>query len=467
MRTVIRRLLVLGVVVALATAVSASAAVAAGAVQDPDLRLFLRDGTAVAIEGEYARVGDRVVFTLALNTASEAERLRVVSLPATAIDWPKTDEYGAGVRAARYAKTQGEADYTALTVSVARALSGVADRKNPLDRLQLVEQARGIVATWGREHYGYRANDVRQIAAMLDELVSELRAETGIAQFDLNLVAPTVEPPAMVPLPEPTLVQKIQQALSVAKASDVAADRQALMRDALQVLNGSASALPRDFVKRTRDGAADVLSAEVRADAAYRDLATSAIGRARAAAAKADSDRIARLLVEVSRRDERLGRKRPDEVAALMSALDQQLDAARRLRLARDRYEMLAPSLRAYERQLRGPLRLLARTTESLDAIRRLSGPDPDALATAHTNAERASTAVATLVAPEDLATVHATFVSACQLGLRATEMRRRAIETGDMQVAWDASSAAAGATMLLAQARAGLQDALRPPELR
>jgi hypothetical protein len=162
-----------------------------------------------------------------------------------------------------------------------------------------------------------------------------------------------------------------------------------------------------------------------------------------------------------------MGRKRPDQVASLISALEEQLDAARRLRLARDRYEMVGPAMRAYERQLRAPLRMLARTAGPLDEIRRLAGPDPDALAAAHTRAERASAAIAQIVPPDELSSVHATFASASQLVLRATEMRRRAIQTGDMQVAWDASSAAAGASMLLAQAREGLQAALRPPELR
>jgi len=48
-----------------------------------------------------------------------------------------------------------------------------------------------------------------------------------------------------------------------------------------------------------------------------------------------------------------------------------------------------------------------------------------------------------------------------------SAEIRREAVLASDMTRAWDASSAAAGALMLAARARADIQSALRLPQLR
>ena len=198
-------------------------------------RVFLRDGTAAVSYGDYARVGDRLIFTMPVGAGGRAEALQVVNLPVSSVDLEKTEQYAQGVRAARYAATSGEADYAALTAEVAQALNKVTATNEPLERLQIVEQVRGVVATWGRDHYGYRLNDVRQIQGLLDELVSELRAEAGVNQFDLNLVA-GVEPPPLVTLPPPTPADAIEQVLRVARATDIAADRVALLRAAVGAL---------------------------------------------------------------------------------------------------------------------------------------------------------------------------------------------------------------------------------------
>jgi hypothetical protein len=435
--------------------------------QADELRLFLRDGTSVVVFGDFARVGDRVAFTMCVSVPGESERLQTLTLPASRVDWGKTDEYGAAVRGARYARTQGEADYSQLTAAVARALSQVSDRKNPFERLQLAEQVHGIVATWSRDHYGYRASDVRQVEAMLDELVSELRAEAGVTQFDLNLVAPAVDPPAVQLLPPPSLQQSIEQLLRVAKASDVSADRVALMNAALRMIDSAGPRLPADWAKSRRAIAENAIAEDVRADRAYHDLAAKTINQSWKAAMRADSEGIERVLGDLARRDERMGRKRPADMAALMSTLQSHLDAARRLRLARDHWRIVQPSFLEYERRLKRPMKELSRASRPLDAIKRLSGPDPEALASMRERLSATVQVIQALSPPPELANVHATFVSACQLASRSGELRARAISTGDLQVAYDASAAAAGAAMLLAQAREQLLAALRPPELQ
>ena len=431
---------------------------------DSAFRVFLRDGTAVVSYGDFARVGDRLIFSMPLDGA--ADELQLVDLPISSVDLPKTEQYAEAVRAARYATTFGEADYAALTATVARALNQVAATNDLFERLQIAERARGIVATWNRDHYGYRASDVQQLQGLLDELVSELRADAGVNQFDLNLVA-TVEAPKAVILPRPTPAEAIEQVLRVARATDIAADRAALLRAAARALDRPGAPGEAAWVKRTRASIDDAIAAELRADRGYRDLARTALARALAAASNADGPGVEAVLDDIRRRDERLGHKRPAEVAGLVNAVERHLESARRLRLARDRWQLQLPALRAYEDLARPAMQQLARARKPLDAIRRLSGPDPDVLPRLADRLGRLSQLVTRISPPADVAAVHATLTSACQMALSSVTIRRTAIERADLQLAWDASSAAAGAMMLLAQARDGLQAALRPPELK
>jgi hypothetical protein len=73
----------------------------------------------------------------------------------------------------------------------------------------------------------------------------------------------------------------------------------------------------------------------------------------------------------------------------------------------------------------------------------------------------------AAIAPPDELAPAHALLISAVQLAGTAAQIRRAATMAGDMTRAWDASSAAAGALMLGARARADMQIQLRPPQIR
>ena len=72
---------------------------------------------------------------------------------------------------------------------MARTLSHVAQTKDPVRRLSLATEAQRMLATWPAAHYGYRARDVAQLSALLDEAVAELRVAAGLSRFDLALVA--------------------------------------------------------------------------------------------------------------------------------------------------------------------------------------------------------------------------------------------------------------------------------------
>jgi len=48
-----------------------------------------------------------------------------------------------------------------------------------------------------------------------------------------------------------------------------------------------------------------------------------------------------------------------------------------------------------------------------------------------------------------------------------AVKTRRQAVASGELQLAWDASSAAAGSLMLLNKAKEDMEAAVRLPEIR
>src|SRR6202171_514327 len=152
------------------------------------LRVFLRDGTSLVSYGEFARVADRVVFSMPIDSTANPP-LQLVNIPADRIDWARTDRYADAARAPRYTATRAESDYVALNNSVSRALNEVAFTPDPARRLAIVENARKTLAEWPQNHFHYRIGDVRQLLAMLDEAIADLRATAGGSRFDLSLVA--------------------------------------------------------------------------------------------------------------------------------------------------------------------------------------------------------------------------------------------------------------------------------------
>ena len=76
------------------------------------LRVFLQDGTTFVSYGEFARVGDRVIFSMPLS-ADPDPLLHVVNLAADRVDWVRTNHYAESTRASRYLSTRAEADYIA------------------------------------------------------------------------------------------------------------------------------------------------------------------------------------------------------------------------------------------------------------------------------------------------------------------------------------------------------------------
>jgi hypothetical protein len=454
--------------IAAATVVIPLCAAAAPAADDATLlRVFLNDGTSLVSYGEPARVGDRVIFSMPTETVPNPP-LHLVNLPGDRVDWDRTNRYAATARMTRYVQTQAEDDYAALSNQVATTLNEVAHTPDPVQRLSIVERARRTLADWPDTHYGYRRADVQQMLSLLDEAIVDLRASRGNGRFDLTLSA-FADPPAIVEplLPPPTPREAIEQVLAAARAVDSAAERTSLLATAVATIDRARETLPSEWAVATRADASDAMRAELRLDRSYQQLTAQTMASADRRARMADVPGLERLLLNIQRRDAALGSSRPDAVNALVAAVEAKLDAARQLQLARDRWAMRQPDLRRYRVAIGAPIDLFAELMAPLESIKSLAGSSPPTLTFIERRAARILKLVSEIVPPEEVAAAHALLVSAVQLAGNSAAIRREAVLAGNMTRAWDASSAAAGALMLGAKARADIESLLRVPQLR
>jgi hypothetical protein len=458
-----RRLAAAVAVLSLLTHIPASAA-------DDDatvLRVFLRDGTSLVSYGEFARVADRVIFSLPIS-AMPNPSLQLVNIPAARIDWDRTNRYAEAARAARYARTQAEPDYVALSNAVARTLNDVGVTADPAQRLAMVEGARKTLAEWPQTHFNYRIAEVRQLLSMLDETIADLRAAAGGSRFELSLVA--VAPPREATerlLPDPTPVESVEQLLVAASLAESASERRSLLNVALADVQRRAASFPSGWAAATRLKVKRAIDADLKVDRSYQLMIRRAIGRADARARFADVRGISRVLQTLRQSDAVLGRRRPDAISDAVKAIEAKLDAARRLQLARDRWSVRAAVLRRYSVAMSLPLRILRSLDAPLDDIKLLVGSNAQTLALVQRQAARASKLISQIVPPDECREAHAMLISAVNLADNAATIRRTAAEAGDITRAWDASSAAAGALMLGAKARTDIQAVVARPQLQ
>jgi len=433
------------------------------------LRVFLRDGAALISYGEFARVGDRVIFSM--PTGASAVSLRLVNIAADRVDWDRTNRYAESVRATRYMSTRAEADFAALSNDVARTLNDVASAPDAEKRLALVEQARKTLADWPRDHFMYRAAEVRQMLSMLDEAIADLRVAAGASRFDIALTAFSGEAAVLEPaMPPPTPRDAIEQTLLAARLSETAADREALLEAAVVELDRGAGGAPADWVAAMRADTAAALTAERQTDRAYADLSRRVLARLRQRARAADIRGMEALVVAVQRHDAALGGRRPETIDAIVAAIAEKLDAARQLQLARDRWALRASEYRRYRAAIAAPVdlfQLWARIRPALEDIKTLAGSPPATLALVRRVVSQIGRRAAAIAPPDELRAAHGLLVSAVQMAGSAADIRREATMSASMARAWDASSAAAGALLLASRARSEIQSILRPPPLR
>ncbi|MCC7418183.1 MAG: hypothetical protein IT176_13675 [Acidobacteria bacterium] len=440
---------------------------ASAADDSPLFRVFMKDGTALASYGEFAIVGDRVVFSMPVAATSNPP-LHLVDVPADRVDWDRTNRYTESARADHYIATRAESDYLALSGEIVRTLDEVAATADTGRRLEIVERARERLAAWPAGHYNYRSAEVLQLLQLLDEAIAGLRAASGGRQFALNFSAFVQLPPAREPLlPPPTAQESIQQILDAAQLSDSPEARKSLLSTAIAAVDRDGEAIPAVWARDQRASAQAQLEAEIRIDRSYRALTQTTMGLARERAKAADVRGIEALLRRIRSRDGALGRRRPDVVLALIRSVESSLDAARRLRLERDRWAMRAPALRRYRQEMAEPFDLFARLKPGLEDIRALSGSTSSTLGMIERVVGQLVDRAGAIEPPAELAVAHALLVSAARLADNAGRIRREATLAGDIARAWDASSAAAGALLLGARARAEMQAVFRIPQLR
>ena len=425
-------------------------------------RIFLKDGSIVVSYGEFARVADRVVFSMPVGDVANGKLdLQMVSVSDSSVDWRRTDEYAEAVRAKRYAETRGEEDFSRLSAEVARTLNAVAFTTDPHRRLEIANEARRLLAGWPARNHGYRAKDVAQLSSLLDEVVSDLRVAAGESRLDLSLVVETRPPPPVSLMAPPSFRQTIEQAFTVARVTPETTERVSLLGavvDALEPLT------KESWAAALRARASADLGLELRTERAYSDLIATTMLAADQRARLADVRAIEKLVRKVLQADDRLGRRRPQATAALLATLDARLGDARRLRLERDAFASRMKSLRAYRGDIEDALESFRESSPGLEEIRALAGPSQKLLLRLSERASRSMLRLKRMKPPSELHTAHALLTSAFQLAGQAAATRQKAILTTSMDLAWQASSAAAGALMMYASANEELERLAAPP---
>jgi hypothetical protein len=451
--------------VALLILASPSVARAAG---DATLfRIFLRDGSTVVSYGEFARVGDEVVFSMPVGGPVDDPRLHVVSLPTSTIDWSRTDRYAASARYQQYAQTRGEDDFQLLSSNIARVLNEIALSSDKQAALNSAQQARRTLADWPAAHYGYRERDVREVVSLLDEAISDLRASAGLSEFAVSLVAAPAETAVGPLLGTPTLREQVDQTFRVAALAGRVPDRVALLQEALVLLNEAGSSIPKDESERLRHIAENQIRAEAFLDKRYATLSRRLVESATSAAGEARIANVERILNQVSKEDAKLGGRRPDVIQALNASIQNQLENARRLRLLRDQWIVRRASFREYQRAVGSDLLQLVRIQPALEAIRRLDGPVPSTLVRLRSRLQGGADRLGHLAVPDHLRATHELLVGAWRFAETAVDTRYDAVSSGNVTIAWQASSSAAAALLMVSRVQQDIRSLLEPPGLQ
>ena len=307
-------------------------------------RVFLTDGRVLTAHGEWARLDDRIVFSMPTRRGDFAGELHLATVPASQVDWERTERYALALRAQSYAVTRGEADFARLSDEVARTLNAIASMKDPAERLAHAETARRTLSSWPGAHFGYRAVEVREILGMLDEVIIDLRSAAGLpgtrwrssrrrrccptSRCCLHPPTPrsrsSCSPPRTWPPRQPSALR------CCSHCSGCSIARPACCRPRGRA---SSAAAPSGCSARSNGF-----------DTAYAQLQTTTLAAATRSASRADVRGIEKLRTTVRDADARLGGKRPAEVEGLLATLDVQLESARAMQLALDQWELRSSS---------------------------------------------------------------------------------------------------------------------------
>ena len=423
-RPMIARLHLLAALVIWACAASAEAA------SDATLfRLFLKDGGTFVSFGEYTRVDDRVVFSMPVGGPVDEPRLQVVWIPAASVDWARTDRYAESARYQHYADTQGEEDFAILNNEVARVLNDIALSTDRPSALALATKARAALAEWPRQHHGYRQDDVREIVALIDESIANLRAAGGATNFDLALVASTPAVPLEPVLGMPSLREQLDQVLRLATKAPNATDRVTLLQSALAMVNENGAGLAGTELMVMRASLETRIRADLEVDRRYGKLAQQLTQRASREAARARISGVEKAMSRLEREDAKLGKRRPELMESLRASIEASLGDARRLRLLRDQWVLRQAIYRDYQRTLGSQLLTLVKVQPQLEAIRRLDGPPLGMLQTLQSRLSGGAERLERIEVAEDLRGTHSMLIEAWRFAENAAnEAGRRGV---------------------------------------
>ena len=444
---------------------SVACAAPASAQEATLFRIFLRDGGVFVSYGEFTRVEDRVVFSMPVGGSGGEPRLQVAWLAADAVDWGRTEHYANSARYQHYVQTRGETEFQALNDDVARVLNEIAVSTDPARALEVAERARRALSDWPLRHQGYRQDDVREIVGLIDEAIVGLRTATGRNSFELSLVAsmPPVDLEPMVAMPTPG--DQFDQAIRLAAMTTQPSERMALLHAARSLLDEHAAAFT-DVVVR-RESLDRQIQGELDVERRYRDMVLRMTRQSSREAARARVAAVQRVLARIDPEDEKLGRRRPDVVAGLRAAVSADLDGARLLRLRRDQWQLRQGIYQTYQRSVGVQLLGLVKSQPHLEAIRRLDGPRLDVLRSLQSRLSGGAQRLERITVPEEMKETHALVVGAWHFAETATRQRVDAVASGNVNRAWEASSAAAGALMMLGRAQKSLREMLEIPRLQ
>jgi len=428
-------------------------------------RVFLSDGRVLSSYGEWSRLDDRVIFSMPTQLTHEPIELKLVTIPAQRVDWPRTESYAESVRAAAYAANRGDADFIAFSSEVAKVLNDVAKIKDPAARLATAERARQKLSDWPASHYGYRVREVRDALGVLDEVIAQLRVAQGITRFDLSLSAnaPLVEPPPP-PLPPPTDAELVEQFVAAASIAESPVERIGLLQTVMRLLDRAISLLPSEWATRMRATVGTDLEHEKQVEKAYDDLRTHTLQEASKLASKGRMSDVERLREHVKDEDRRLGGQRAGEISALLATIDLSTAAAVEAREARKEYERRAPVYRKYRRSTNSAFKVFGDAVFALEQVKSMSGPPVNTIGSLTKRLNAAGKSFKKVTPPDELAAGHGLIASAWQLADSALRLRVEAVSANSVDTAQRASSAAAGALMLYQRARADQRAVMEPP---
>src|SRR6185436_8735286 len=166
--------------------------------------------------------------------------------------WPRTDRYSESARYQHYADTKGDEDFAILNNEVAKVLNDIALSTNRAQALALATRARAALAEWPNQHHGYRQDEVREIVAIIDESIANLRSAGGATNFDVALVASAPAVPLEPVLGMPSQREQLDQVLRLAAMTPNATDRVALLQSALVMVNENGAGLVGTALTATR-----------------------------------------------------------------------------------------------------------------------------------------------------------------------------------------------------------------------